>query len=268
LWYLCINVVAPIPNNIFLFTEYELEFEMWPGDISFRQNLTSTDWLDLRECVADSTIAAYVDSALDTEGELLASLKDDNEKKAIGASLRWALVIGDSGKLELMLQALPLPKTYVVSKPLLRGDSTPIIAIASFPLEYASFDGVKADGPVPVIFCAENDRHLFTTNEESVHSQLQRLASYFAKPETIGFREAVAVVKKPRLAAFELSFKRKFQKQPGDRQAAKRQRIQPQEEAGNFYLIMPMLSSEIISLVMCETFLYKGFFPFVFSADA
>ncbi len=38
----------PIYNDIFFITEYELEFEMWPGDICFRQNLTSTDWLDLR----------------------------------------------------------------------------------------------------------------------------------------------------------------------------------------------------------------------------
>ena len=200
----------------------------------FRPNLASTEWMDLKECVADSTLTVFVEGAIDTEGDLLANLKEDNEKKAVGASLRWALVIGDSGKVELMLQALPLPKTFVTAKPLLRGDSTPIIAIESYPLEYASFNGELADGPVPVIFCTEVDQQIILSNEESVHGQLQKLASYFAKPEIVGFREAVAIVKKPRPAAFELSFRRKFKRRAEERPTPKRQRTQPIADAGSF----------------------------------
>jgi len=204
-----------------------------PADIAIKQNLASSDWFDLGEAISADVIAVFINGEPDAEKELLSSLRNDSEKKAIGASLRWGLVVGDSNRLELMLQALPLPKTFVVSKPILRADSSPVISLGSVAIDYNSFDGELAAGPVPRIFCAEADQATITSNAESAHGQIQKLAGLFAKPELVGFREAEKLVKKPRVGAVDLSFKRKFKKgAAGDQQPAKRPRAEPIPETG------------------------------------
>jgi hypothetical protein len=208
------------------FREFRMVMEVWPADLVFKANLASTDWMDVAEAVSADTIAVLVNGVNDEEKLLLAGLRSDSEKKAIGGALRWCMVIGDTGRLELMLQALPLPREYVASKPILRADSSPVISLAAYQLEYVEFDGVLAAGPVPTICCADADRATINASPESLHGQMQKLASLFAKPETVGFREAEKVCKKPRIGNIELSFKRKYKKVSSDAQPAKRPRTE------------------------------------------
>ena len=210
-----------IPN-----AEFTLVMDAWPGDLVFKNNMASTEWMDLAEAISADTIAVLRNGVNDDDRELLSGLRSDSEKKAVGGALRWSLVIGDAGRLELMLQGLPLPKSFVASKPVLRADSSPIIALAAYNIEYVEFDGEHAAGPVPTICCEEQHRAAISANLETLHAQLQKMASLFAKPETVGFKEAEKLCRKPRVGAIELSFKRKYKKPAASlQQPAKRVRI-------------------------------------------
>jgi hypothetical protein len=219
-----------------LIADYELLYEVWPGDLAFRANMAFTAWVDIRDMISSRAVTVLRDGAPDEELVILETMAEGSERKPRGACLRWAAIIGDSGRLELMLQSLPLPETLLTSKPLLRGDSTPVIGIKSFQIEYRAFDGDMADGPVPTIYCGEDTMELFSNNPKLVHGQMQKLAGIFAKPEILAFKEAAAMVKKPRVGAFELAFKRKYREQEPaatTTQAAKKPRLVTATETGS-----------------------------------
>jgi hypothetical protein len=198
--------------------------------------MACTAWVDIRDMISSRAVSVLCDGAPDEELVILETMAEGSERKPRGACLRWAAIIGDSGRLELMLQSLPLPETLLTSKPLLRGDSTPVIGVKSFQIEYRAFDGDMADGPVPTIYCGEDTKELFSNNPKLVHAQMQKLAGIFAKPEILAFKEAAAMVKKPRVGAFELAFKRKYREQEPaatTTQAAKKPRLVTATETGS-----------------------------------
>jgi hypothetical protein len=63
----------------------------------------------------------------DFEDTLLERLDNTSEKKAVGGAVRWPLIINDHNSIDIMLQGLPLPKNFILSKPNLRGDNVPVI---------------------------------------------------------------------------------------------------------------------------------------------
>jgi hypothetical protein len=172
--------------------------------------MACTAWRDVKGLIDSGDIAPFLHMERDVQFTISAIFSEESEKKAVGACLRWAAVIGDSRHVELMLQALPLPETFLTLKPVLRGDSTPVICIQTFPVEYRSFNGVVADGPVPIVYCLEAEEDIIKGDPRMMHAQLQKLAGIFAKPKTIGYKEDAALVKKPRPTICELAFKRKY----------------------------------------------------------
>ena len=196
--------------------------------------MASSAWLDIEELISSSAIAVYKGGELDIEDSLLLMFNSESEKKAVGASIRWAYIIGDSGQLELMLQALPLPAQFVASKPSLRGDSAPVMSIWSSPVWYNAFNGEDAAGPVPVLCCASEHRLAISNDPLATHGELQKLAAIFFKPELLALKEAATMVKKPRSGAGEQSFRRKTPALAV--RPAKRPRLQPSTSPGRFSL--------------------------------
>jgi len=109
-----------------------LKYEVWPRDIIFRRNMTSTEWLDLTNLVAANDILAYrpgteaggsedvIEEELCNEA-IMAFLNGLTEKTHCGASVRWAVGVGADNKLELVLQGLPASATVLAGKPPFRG---------------------------------------------------------------------------------------------------------------------------------------------------
>jgi len=104
-----------------------LQYEVWPRDIELRRNMASSEWLDVATLLASNDIAVMTgdepagsDAVASNEG-LLGLINGAKDKTNYSASIRWAVVVGSDGNLELNLQTLPAAAAVLVGKPVLRG---------------------------------------------------------------------------------------------------------------------------------------------------
>ncbi len=98
---------------------WRLRYQVWPRDINIRANLTTSNWHDLEAIVA-SRDAQIIDrdGAFIPQGEFLGMLADTDPPNS--GSVRWAVISGDDGGLQLQLQGLPGSAPTLNGKPLLR----------------------------------------------------------------------------------------------------------------------------------------------------
>ena len=108
-----IPAAAQLPDAI-------LVFQKWPADVAIRRNMTTSAWFDVLDLLTANEVSLVtaegdaVDNA--TAVETLGALKDKATNSAVW---RWAVAVGEDGKLELQLQALPAPLTYL-NKPIFK----------------------------------------------------------------------------------------------------------------------------------------------------
>ena len=104
-----------------------LQYEVWPRDVVLRRNMASSEWLDVATLLASNDVAVMTSeeaggsNAVSTNDGLLAILSGAKDKTNYTASIRWAVVVGSDGHLELALQTLPAAAAVLVGKPVLRG---------------------------------------------------------------------------------------------------------------------------------------------------
>ena len=83
--------------------------------------MTTSGWFDLLTLLAANDVGVLSETgenvANPTVVEALNSLPD---KSSNSASFRWAVCVGEAGRLELQLQALPTPTTILTGKPIYR----------------------------------------------------------------------------------------------------------------------------------------------------
>ena len=114
------------------FPNVRLNYQLWPRDIVFRRNMSTSEWLDLAGLIASNDVLAYrpseaAGSSQDAEDEELcnsdvtAFLAGLTDRSQCGASVRWAIGIGPDGRMELALQGLPAAAAILNGKPTLRG---------------------------------------------------------------------------------------------------------------------------------------------------
>jgi hypothetical protein len=82
------------------FSGYTLHLDTWARDVSIRANMSCGDWCNLEEMVSSSSMPSLEP---DLEDSFLMKLCGSPGKKA-GASIRWAVVIGDDDSLVVTLQ--------------------------------------------------------------------------------------------------------------------------------------------------------------------
>lgn len=180
-----------------------VRWDIWPRDIVLQHNATASEWEDLHSLLLANCISARCpDGQPDVDDDLANRLEAYAAKRgnSSGAVLRWALIIGSQGRLELALQGLPASIGVVKGKPSLLSDQTPTIQLANIPVWYQAFNGGVAAGPVPTLTAEdpEESRELIKRNLNGFHAQLQLLAGKFISPEQLTLKDAQTVVKKPR----------------------------------------------------------------------
>ena len=100
------------------FPDFTIKWPIWPADITLRNNMATGPWIDVEQLIGGNDVEVLADSTSVDPSHALLTLIQSQEA---GASVRWALAIGDSGRLTLQLQALPMMATALQSKPSLRG---------------------------------------------------------------------------------------------------------------------------------------------------
>lgn len=121
-----VELKLPVSNiiNKQLPANWRLNFGVWPRDLTFRQNMVTTAWADIRDLVAAGEIGVETESSELVENEEFLSKLDAGTSKAkdkTSASVRWAIGIGDDLRAQLILQGLPGAASTVNGKPGLRG---------------------------------------------------------------------------------------------------------------------------------------------------
>ena len=113
-----ISTILPIDG----LPEWKLVYNTWPRDILMRQNMTTSDWFDLRELLASNTVQLTDNNAQPLANEeLLARMNTGVERTSTSCSFRWATCVGADQRLELQLQSLPAPANSLSGKPSYRG---------------------------------------------------------------------------------------------------------------------------------------------------
>ena len=105
---------------ISFFKGWRIQFEIWPHDILLRTNMATSVWQDLPAMVAfrDASILDRGGAEIPA-AEFLRTLAD-MEDEPDTAAFRWGLMISDSMRMMLQLQALPASATVLCGKPALR----------------------------------------------------------------------------------------------------------------------------------------------------
>jgi hypothetical protein len=104
------NMIQGVPPS------WQFRFQAWARDIEIRRNMVTTTWLNVR-----SQLAAKEAWIEEQGGPHVPAEVVQEELQEKHAAFRFAVVIGDSQNLELMLQALPASKETLTGKPAFRG---------------------------------------------------------------------------------------------------------------------------------------------------
>jgi hypothetical protein len=99
---------------------YKTQF--WPRDVAIRRNMTTGGWQDVYENLAarQAQVVDVADILVPTE-DVVAYLEGLPQAAVKSASLRWAVVVGETGSLQLDLQSLPATSRMLSGKPAFRG---------------------------------------------------------------------------------------------------------------------------------------------------
>ncbi len=119
--------------------------------------MASSTWFDGELAIRSNRLSVFTPDGQPDEEDSVLALFTADKRTVVGASLRWAVVVGDDCRPALMLQSLPLAENSLMAKLSLRGDAPPIISLGSVPLACVMFDGGAAARPVPIIACLERD---------------------------------------------------------------------------------------------------------------
>jgi hypothetical protein len=97
---------------------WKCRIQVWPRDVDLRRNMASTGWKDLAAMTASKDVVLVEDNDEPVEsGRATTELQEGG----VGASVRYAVVVGEDQRLSLQLQGLPAPANTLMGKPAFRG---------------------------------------------------------------------------------------------------------------------------------------------------
>ena len=117
--------------------------------------MVTTAWLDLEDLLRKRSIVTMTSNQEQLEPAVILGLlnKTGPRKSAVGACLRWAVASYPAGKLQLQLQSLPIPASFL--SPAMTVNNTVSVLIHSLPLVAEYFDGSALACLVPAFFSAD-----------------------------------------------------------------------------------------------------------------
>ena len=115
-----IYLAAIIPAAAAL-PKWRLTYQQWPRDVIIRRNMTTSGWLDLLALLTANEVAVMSETGENVvNATVIEALGNLPDKTVNLASCRWAVCVGEAGKLELQLQSLPCPANLLAGKPIYR----------------------------------------------------------------------------------------------------------------------------------------------------
>jgi hypothetical protein len=99
--------------------DWTAKYQVWPRDVDLRRNMATTGWKDLPTLVASRDVLVFSSSS---EEAIAADLVAEAVRSSkAGASIRFAVIVGEDLTINLQLQGLPASATTLMGKPAFRG---------------------------------------------------------------------------------------------------------------------------------------------------
>ena len=142
-----LNVTIPF-NHLYSSDRYNhlsLRYQVWPRDIVISRNSATSVWKDVTSLIRERevTVINEAEEQIPQE-EVLAGLEEEQDPVKKGASIRWAVVVGDDRKMWLQLTALPGGEATINGKPTLQRWDTFVLFIQQiFGFSYKTVDSVN-----------------------------------------------------------------------------------------------------------------------------
>ena len=133
---------------------YNFTYTIIPAVLKFRDNMVTTDWLDVRDSLLRRELE-ITDTGESTAEEFVKTIEDlTGEDYRVGASLRWAVQATTPTQLAVVLQTLPISLAHIKTKAIFKMDNCPAVALRSFDLTCRFQRGRGVTGPIPTLFAA------------------------------------------------------------------------------------------------------------------
>ncbi len=103
---------------------WELVYRLWPRDIKLRRNMTTSEWVDIKDLVSARDVAiGDLDNSEEVEAARYLEFMDSlgSAKSKISCALRWGVCAGPDQRVHLHLQAMPAALETFSGKPALKG---------------------------------------------------------------------------------------------------------------------------------------------------
>jgi hypothetical protein len=101
-------------------SRWTVHLQKWPRDVNLRAGMLTGVWSDVAGLVSSRDAAVFdAQGAQIPPNEFLRRLTED-DSDPLFASVRWAVVLGDNGRLVAQIQGLPGPAAVLNGKPALK----------------------------------------------------------------------------------------------------------------------------------------------------
>jgi hypothetical protein len=101
-------------------SRWAIHLQKWPRDVNLREEMLTSLWSDVAGLVSSWDAAVFdAQGAQIPPNEFLRRLTED-DSDPLFAFIRWAVVIGDNGRLVAQIQGLPGPAAVLNGKPALK----------------------------------------------------------------------------------------------------------------------------------------------------
>ena len=101
-------------------SRWTVHLQKWPRDVTLRAGMLTGVWSDVAGLVSSRDAAVFdAQGAQIPPNEFLRRLTED-DSDPLFASVRWAVVLGDNGRLVAQIQGLPGPAAVLNGKPALK----------------------------------------------------------------------------------------------------------------------------------------------------
>jgi hypothetical protein len=183
------------------FGPYTFSYTVAAASIEFAVNRLTTEWENVSELVS----AGKIVTTREDEGEPFLTVWRHHEKDAShpAASVRFAVIVNDASKFELILEGLPAEAGRLHGLPVLRKDNSAAIQLGQVNLAHEG-DGAAERGAIKPRLYSNSpaaSAQAVASHPGEFYRGLRLVWNRFFTPETLGQAEAATLVRTPREGA-------------------------------------------------------------------
>ena len=177
---------------------FDFSYTVRPAGLNFAWNRLATEWVNVNELVS----AGMMQSLREDEGDAFLDVWDRHVKDAAhpAAAIRFVVVMNDDFEFDLMLEGLPADAGRLLGLPVLRKDDSAAIRLGAAGLAHTrdAEAGVASVRPQLFSHSPGEARDSIAARPKDYYAGIRRVWHRFFIPETLGQRDAAALVRTPR----------------------------------------------------------------------